>query len=148
LPDQLLVQLRVIYRAEVVLARDLARWLGQTNWLPLRLVLADHRRNTNRHIRAIGSLLPLREGLGPEAVRLSDDEVDRAPPREPGGPAAAVAALVLQATRVSAVTYRAALDLATARPFSAAATLLSQALTEETETERRLSTMVSEIAGQ
>jgi hypothetical protein len=140
------VQLQLIFRSEVGRALDLARWFGQTNWLPLRLVLADHRRSTNRHIVAIGSLLPLPDGLGPDPVRLSDDESER-DSWEPG-PAAAVAAAALRAARAAAVAYRAALDLATERRFGAAATLLSRALTEETETERRLSTMVAEIASQ
>jgi ferritin-like metal-binding protein YciE len=147
LPDQLLVQLKLIYRMEVGLAFDLERWFGQTNWLPLRLILADHRRETNRHIAAVGSLLPLPQGLSEAySFRPQDGRLDRAS-LEPW-PAAAVAAAALRAARAAAGTYRDALILATERRFAAAATLLSRALGEETETEHRLSTMAAEIVSQ
>jgi ferritin-like metal-binding protein YciE len=146
LPDHLMQQLRLIHASEAALARDLKVLFRRTNWLPLRLVLADQRRETNRHVDRLASLMPMATDHSPPAYSWADESGDgeRTGPCPPG----AIIAGPLRASRAAVTAYATAIAAATERGLAFAAQLLSSSLAEEMTTTRRLASMAAELGTQ
>ena len=145
LPDQLTHQLRLIYAAEALSAVELAALFRSATWVPLRLLLAGHRRETNRHIDRLVCLLPTVDGRGaPPLLRVG------ARPRERdrvGAHSAAVIAERLRASRALLAAYRPAVTLAMARGLGYAASLLSRSVDETTEAANACAALAEELSG-
>ena len=147
LPDPLLQQFRRLYAAEVRLAFELEALFRRTRWLPLRLALSDQRKETKRHADRIAALLPAgSDTIGLDWIALPSVGLD--PDRWTALPPAAIVAGPLQASRAALELYGAALAAASGRGLIQAARLLKTSLTEEAETERRLTALVAEIPGE
>ncbi len=145
LPDQLTHQLRLIYAAETLTAVELAALFRSATWVPLRLLLAGHRRKTNQHIDRLVCLLPTVDGrVAPPLLRVGAGHRER---DGFGSHSAAVIAQRLRASQALLATYRPAVTLATARGLGYAASLLSRSVDETTEAANECAALAEELNG-
>jgi ferritin-like metal-binding protein YciE len=145
LANQLIQQVSLIYALETELALELEVLARRTRWLPLRLLLSDLRRETNRHVDRLDCLMPiLDDRMAPPAHSAPNGKIDRgflAPI-----PAAAIVAGPLRASRAAVTAYEATIGTAAEQGLGYAASLLNSSLTEEKNTTRRLALMAMEIS--
>jgi ferritin-like metal-binding protein YciE len=142
--DPLMRQLRLIYASKSRLAVDLERLFCRTNWLPLRLQIADQRRETNNHIDRLICLLPTVDGRVPPPMMLVAGgrlDVGRAPPL----PATAIVAELLELSRSAVAAYDGVLAAVTQRGLGYAVGLLTSSRADEIMTTRRLAAFAAEM---
>lgn len=135
----------MMHASETRLALDLEILFRRTKWLPLRLLLSEQRRETNRHIDRLRCLVPML-AEGAPLVPLTPHE--RFAGIAGQVPAAAVIAGPLRASRAAVEGYGVAVSAANERGLGFVASLLTSSLSEEANTSRRLDSLVAEISNQ